>query len=398
MSIAPYRRVLAVAQTRRILLIAFLLRIPIMGAGVLLTLHVTGSLGRSWTDAGLVSGAATVAIAVSGPWRGRLLDRIGLRRVVLPSMLVSGACWAVAPFVGYWELLGLATVAGLFVVPTFSIIRQALIVAVPESDRRTVLSLDGVVVELSFMVGPLLGVWLTTLVPTRWVLFGIEMISVVVAGVLWWMNPPLRSAESDLADAVADALPRRAWFGPGFLGVCAAAAAATVVLTGSDVGVVAALQEWDAVPQLGLVLLLWGLGSIVGGLLYGAMSRPLPPFLLLAGLSATTVPMAFASSVWALAGLSFVAGLLCAPTVTSTVDAVSRIVPQAARGEAMGWHGSFMTAGSAIGAPLGGVFIDRAGFGGGFVSVSVIGLAVALAGLWTVRLRRRLRRRLALAA
>ncbi|MDF8263473.1 MFS transporter [Luteipulveratus flavus] len=398
MSIAPYRRVLAVAQTRRILLIAFLLRIPIMGAGVLLTLHVTGSLGRSWTDAGLVSGAATVAIAVSGPWRGRLLDRIGLRRVVLPSMLVSGTCWAVAPFVGYWELLGLATVAGLFVVPTFSIIRQALIVAVPESDRRTVLSLDGVVVELSFMVGPLLGVWLTTLVPTRWVLFGIEMISVIVAGVLWWMNPPLRSAESDLADAVADALPRRAWFGPGFLGVCAAAAAATVVLTGSDVGVVAALQEWDAVPQLGLVLLLWGLGSIVGGLLYGAMSRPLPPFLLLAGLSATTVPMAFASSVWALAGLSFVAGLLCAPTVTSTVDAVSRIVPQAARGEAMGWHGSFMTAGSAIGAPLGGVFIDRAGFGGGFVSVSVIGLAVALAGLWTVRLRSRLRRRLALAA
>ena len=29
---------------------------------------------------------------------------------------------------------------------------------------------------------------------------------------------------------------------------------------------------------LGLVLALWGLGSLVGGLLYGAMSRPISAF------------------------------------------------------------------------------------------------------------------------
>ncbi|KNX37368.1 MFS transporter [Luteipulveratus halotolerans] len=398
MSIAPYRRVLGIDQTRHILLIAFLLRIPIMGAGVLLTLHVVNTLGREWKDAGLVSAAATLAIAVSGPWRGRLLDRIGLRRVVLPSLLVSGACWAIAPFVGYWPLLGLATVAGLFVVPTFSIIRQALIVAVPEEDRRTVLSLDGVVVELSFIVGPMLGVWLCTLLPTSWVLFGIEMISVLVAGVLWWMNPPLRSPATDLADAQADRLPRRAWFGMGFLGVCAAAFASMVVLAGSEVAVVAAMEHWDAMSQLGVVLLLWGLGSIIGGLVYGAMPHALPPFRLLGALSLVTLPMAVATDGVTLGLLSFVAGLFCAPTVTATVDAVSRIVPTAARGEAMGWHGSFMTAGSAAGAPFVGAFIDGHGAGGGFVSVSVVGLVVAVGGLWTVQVRRRLRRRLTLAA
>ena len=398
MSIAPYRRVLGLDQTRRILLIAFLLRIPIMGAGVLLTLHVVNTLGREWRDAGLVSAAATLAIAVSGPWRGRLLDRIGLRRVVLPSLLVSGSCWAVAPFVGYWPLLALATLAGLFVVPTFSIIRQALIVAVPEEDRRTVLSLDGVVVELSFIVGPLLGVWLCTRWSTSWVLFGIEMISVLVAGALWWMNPPLRDATTDAADAVADRLPRRAWFGLGFVGVCGAAAATMIVLAGSEVAVVAAIEHWGMTSQLGIVLLLWGLGSIVGGLVYGAMSRALPPFWLLAALSVVTLPMAVASDVLTLAVLSFVAGLFCAPAVTASVDAVSRIVPQAARGEAMGWHGSFMTAGSAIGAPFVGAFIDGYGFGGGFVSVSVVGIVVAVGGLWTMRLRARLRRRLTLAA
>jgi len=44
--------------------------------GVILTLHVADRLHRSYGAAGLVTTAATVAIAVSGPWRGGLLDRL----------------------------------------------------------------------------------------------------------------------------------------------------------------------------------------------------------------------------------------------------------------------------------------------------------------------------------
>lgn len=393
MPIAPYRRVLAVRPLRQALVLGILVRIPIFAGGVVLTLHVVQSLGRSYGSAGLVTAAATVAIAVSGPWRGRLLDTMGLRRVVLPSLVVTAACWAVAPFLGYWPLLALAALAGLFVVPTFSIIRQAVIAAAPEGDRRTALALDSVAVEISFMVGPVLGVWAATLWPTSWVLFGIEMLGVVAAVALWVADPVLRSDASEAADAAAERLPRSAWFRPQFLAVCAAAAAATVVLSGSDIAVVAALRDFSAAALIGPVLAVWGLGSILGGLAYGAWHRPIPAFVLLGGLSLATIPIALAPAVWPLAALAFAAGLLCAPTITATVDQVSQVVPEAARGEAMGWHGSCMTAGSALGAPVAGLAIDRWGWGGGFVSVSLLGLVVAVLGAALTRSRRRARTR-----
>ena len=376
MPITPYRRVLAVRDARRVLLLGFLLRLPIFSAGVILTLHVVSHLHRSYTEAGLVAAAGTIAIAASGPWRGRLLDRVGLRRVVAPSIVVNLVCWSIAPFVGYWPLLVLSVVAGLFVVPTFSVIRQGVIAAVTETDRRTALSLDGIVVELAFMVGPLLVVWLATVVSTAWVLFGIEMVGVVVGALLWWANPPLRDASIDTEAAVP--VRRADWFRLKFVVLCAVATASTIVLTGSDVAFVAAMRQWSATASLGLVLVVWSVGSILGGLVYGAISRPLPPSLLLLGLAVTTAPMALATSPWMLAGLSLLAGIFCAPTITATVDAISRVVPSSARGEAMGWHGSFMTTGSALGAPIGGVAVDHLGFGGGFVSVSVLGAVVAL--------------------
>ena len=410
MPLSPYRRVLSVPALRRALVLGVLVRIPLFAGFVILTLHVVQTLGRSYGAAGLLSAAATLCIAVSGPWRGRLLDTKGLRRVVLPSLVVTAVCWSIAPFVGYLPLLLLAALAGLFIVPTFSIIRQAVIVAVPESDRRTALSLDSVAVELSFMVGPLVGVWAATIWPTAWVLFSVEMLGVVAGVGLWLANPVIRADRGDLDDSGdkdgrpggareaggAGNLPRGAWFSPRFLAVCAAAAAATIVLSGSDIAFVAALREFDQISRLGPVLAIWGLGSVIGGLVYGMLHRSIPAFLLLGGLSLATIPIAFAPSVWPLAVLAFLAGLLCAPTITATVDQISRVVPEAARGEAMGWHGSSMTAGSALGAPIAGLAIDQWGWRGGFVSVSLVGLAVAVVGAGATRTRRRSREQAAI--
>jgi MFS family permease len=399
MPLSPYRRVLSVPALRQALVLGVLVRIPIFAGGVLLTLHVVQTLHRDYGSAGLVTAAATLAIAVSGPWRGRLLDTKGLRRVVLPSLIVTALCWSIAPFVDYLPLLLLSALAGLFVVPTFSIIRQAVMAAVPDSDRRTALSLDSVAVEVSFMVGPLVGVWAATIWPTAWVLFTIEMLGVLAGIGLWLANPVMRADRGDTADA-GDAddeerLPRKAWFRPQFLAMCAAAAATTIVLSGCDIAFVAALRDFDTVSLIGPVLALWGLGSVIGGLVYGMLHRSISAFLLLGGLSLATVPIVLAPSVWPLAALGFVAGLLCAPTITATVDQLSRVVPDAARGEAIGWHGSAMTAGSALGAPVAGLAIDQWGWGGGFVSVSLVGLAVALAGSGASSSYRRSRRRAA---
>ena len=227
------------------------------------------------------------------------------------------------------------------------------------------------------MVGPLVGVWAATIWSTSWVLFTIEMLGVLAGIGLWLANPVIHAECGDAGD---ERLPRRAWFRPQFLAMCAAAAATTIVLSGCDIAFVAALREFGAVSLMGPVLAFWGLGSMIGGLVYGVLHRSISAFLLLGGLSVATIPIALAPGVWSLAALGFLAGLFCAPTITATVDQLSRVVPDAARGEAIGWHGSAMTAGSALGAPVAGLAIDQWGWGGGFVSVSLVGLAVALLG------------------
>ena len=390
-SLAPYRRALSSRPLRTALVLGTLVRAPVFASGVLLTVHVVTTLGRSYAAAGVLAAAATVAVAVSGPWRGRLLDRFGLRRVVGPSVAVALVCWSIAPFVGYGLLLALAVVAGLFVIPTFSITRQAVIAAVPETDRRTAISLDAAAVELAFMLAPAVAVWAAAHWSSSWVLFVTQMLGVVAGVVMWVVDPPLRGDGE--AEVGSPSVPLRTWFRLPFLAMCLAATAAILVLSGSDIGIVAAMREFGATPQIGLVLALWGLGSLVGGLLYGALPRSIPAFWLLTGLALVTLPMSLATTPWSLALLSFGAGLLCAPTVTATIDQASRVVPAEARGEAMGWHGSFMTTGGALGAPIAGMAIDARGAGAGFVAVALVGLAVGVAGLAAAQARRGARER-----
>ena len=355
---------------------------------MLVTLHVVTTLGHTYGAAGVASAMATIALAVSSPWRGRLLDRRGLRRVVLPSLGVQAVCWSIAPWVDYWPLVVFAALAGLFAVPTFSIIRAAVIAAVPDHDRRSALSLDSVATEMSFMVGPALGVWAATAWDTRWALFGCEWASILAGIVLYVVNPSIKRAAAAGSDADSEAgatpstaTPRaRSWVGLPALAVLAAAAATTLVLGGSDVSIVAAVRDFGAQPQLGWVLSLWGLGSIAGGLVYGAWHRSVSVFWLLAGLALVTAPVALAVGLPSLVVLLVVSGIFCAPTITATVDSLSRLVPESAVGEAMGWHGSAMTTGMALGAPLAGFAIDASGWQAGFLVVSAVGLVVALVG------------------
>jgi MFS family permease len=382
--IQTYRDVLSIRDVRRVLVLSFVMRIPLWAGNVVMTLHVVTRLDRSYAAAGLLVGVATLAASVSAPWRGRLLDRVGLRRAILPSLVVLAACWSVAPFVGYWPLVILAALANLFLVPSFSIIRQALMHAVDDSRRRTVLSLDSVTVEISYMVGPAAGVLLATYWPTYWALFACEFATIAGGLLLWVANPPLRAeASGDAGDQTR--VPARTWMSAQVVAVLAMSVAATIVLTGTDVGVVAALRDLGHQPWIGWELTLWGCGSAVGGLIYGALHRSIPVALLLGLLAATTVPIALAPNAGVIAALLFVAGLFCAPTITAAVDALSTSVPERARGEALGWHGSAMTPGGALGAPIAGIAIDAAGWPGGFVTCGCVGLAVAAAGMLALR-------------
>jgi MFS family permease len=435
---ALYRQLLAIRPIRRLLLVGMIARIPHSAAGVLLTLHIVLTLGQGYAAAGAAAAVMTIGIALGAPWRGRRVDTVGLRRALIPSVIAETVIWSIVPHVSYELLLPLVFVGGLLTLPIFSVVRQSLGVLATGEQRRTAFALDAISTELVFMIGPAAGALVAT---AGFSVLGLTVIGIAtsVSGLfLMWFNPPTRSAgpvlESDTAfeagqqeaaeaavvaaapahlqEAAAEFAPlaaaerrrqarsglrRRvrhnfAWFSAAVAAVFAVAAGAGMVLSGSDVGIVAALESGGREAEIGLVFLFWCGASVVGGLIYGAMHRPISPILLLLGMSALTVPMAFAQDTWTLSLLSLLPGLLCAPVLSAASEKVAELVDERRRGEAMGWYGSALTGGVALGAPLAGVFIDGVGPSTGFVAVGVGGVLLCLLGLG---LQRRRRQRLA---
>ena len=344
------------------------------------------------------------------------------------------------PHVSYEFLLPLVFVGGLLTLPIFSVVRQSLGVLATGEQRRTAFALDAISTELVFMIGPAAGALVAT---AGYSVLGLTIVGIAtsVSGLfLMPFNPPTRSAapvpasgaESDAAfeaaqqegaevavvaaapahlqEAAAEFAPlaaagerrqgraglRRkvinnfAWFTAAVAAVFAVAAGAGMVLSGTDVGIVAALESGGHQAEIGLVFLFWCAASVVGGLIYGAMHRPISPILLLLGMSALTIPMAFAQDTWTLCLLSLLPGLLCAPVLSAASEKVAELVDERRRGEAMGWYGSALTGGVALGAPLAGVFIDGVGPSAGFVAVGLGGVVLCLVGL-VLQHRRRLR-------
>lgn len=387
MRFTTYADLARIPDVRRILILGLLIRIPLWAANIVLTLHVVQHLDRSYTQAGILEMTYSLALAISGPWRGRRLDRVGLRRALVPSLVVMAGCWVVAPWVGYWVLLGFVGVAGLFMFPVFSIVRQVLIGSVSEAQRTAILSVDSVVVEISFMIGPVLGVLAAVYLPTPVALLICQMACVGGGVALWLVNPSLGVDQAD-TDSAASARVRD-WLSPAVVAILVVSATAVVILTGEDLGIVAAMRDMHHTGSIGWVLALWGLGSAVGGIVYGALHRHPPAGVLLAALAASTVLVSVSHGQAMFVVLLFVSGVFCAPTITATIDDLSRMVPAGVRGEAMGWHGSALTLGGAIGAPIIGSAIDHHGWPGGFELAGALGFASAVLGLMASARRRR---------
>jgi len=133
------------------------------------------------------------------------------------------------------------------------------------------------------------------------------------------------------------------------------------------------------------VIAVWCAASLAGGFVYGAMPRAVPALALTALLGLLTMPVGLGSSWWALCLLIVPAGLLCAPTLAATADAVSKLAPEAVRGLVMGLHSSALTAGFAIGAPLAGFVIDARSPPWAFVAAGAAGVAVTGLAWWVGR-------------
>ncbi len=391
MTLTPYRETLALRGIKSLLIVATLARVPITAGTVTLTLHVVQDLGLGFFAAGLVGAAFTVGGSFGAPVMGRITDRKGLRPVLVLTTVAEVLFWFSAPAMPYWALLVAALVGGFFALPAFAVARQSIAALAPESHRLPAFALDSITTELSFMAGPALGVLIATTAGAETAMIAVGS-GILVSGIgLYLLDPPIRGTHEEPVSTGAR-IPRRTWLTPRLIGVLAITAASTLVLSGTDVAVVAVLRSTGEVEWTGAVLALWAASSLVGGFAYGTVRRGLSPLTLFAPMALLTIPVGLGGHHWWLLALLIIpAGALCAPTITATADAVSRLIPTAARGEAMGWHNSALTVGVAAGAPLAGAVMDWQSPPWGFAAVGGVGVLVALAVLPSELRRRRAR-------
>ncbi|HEX4788340.1 MAG TPA: MFS transporter [Actinospica sp.] len=397
MHFARYKSVLALPGMRGFMLVSLIARIPGTAWTTALTLSLVLDRHRSYAEAGAATAAFTVGLAFGSPLLGRTIDRRGPRPVLLLTGTASLLFWNLVPVLPYSALLPLAVLCGGLQVPVMTLVRQSLAARVPESMRRQAYSLDSMAVELSFMVGPALAVLAITQLgegtsTLRVLGFGLGL----SAAVLYAYNPrmhetsaeglPAERADGAEGSGGVAARGRRTaagagWFNAGFVMILAVCAACCVTLSANDVAIVAVLRGHGEIAWAGVVVIIWCAASMLGGFVHGAMRRPLPMTVLLLLLGGLSIPVGVAGSWWLLCLLVIPAGVACAPTIASTVDAASRAVPASRRGQAMGLHGAALTVGSAIGAPLIGVVIDRAGPGWGMAAIGLLVCLVAIAGI-----------------
>ncbi|GAB2597716.1 MFS transporter [Paractinoplanes abujensis] len=389
MRLKPYRDTLALPGIKSLLAVATLARIPIAAGAVVLTLHVVTDLGRGYAAAGLIGAAFTIGGSVGAPVMGRLIDRRGLRPVLVLTTVAEVIFWSSGQAVPYWALLVMALFGGFLALPAFSVARQSISALTPEAQRLPAFALDSITTELSFMAGPALGVLVATTAGGRWAMLMLA-VGILLSGIgLWLLNPPVRAAHEAPITA-GERVPRRSWLGPRFVAVLLVTMAATLVLSGTDVALVAVLRDNGELGWSGLVMSMWAFYSLLGGFAYGTMQRSFPPVVILTPLALTTMLVSLGSAHWWLIALLLIpAGALCAPLITSTADAISRMIPAAARGEAMGLHNSALTVGVALGGPLAGLAADALSPPWGFVAVGGAGVLIALTVLPTELRRHR---------
>ncbi len=370
MGIRAYRQVWAIPIVRATLLVGVLARVPNFAMGVVLILHIVSHLDPRYSAAGLVTGVWTVAAAISGPWRGHLLDSRGLRRTMLSSLFIVPVGWTLVSFAPYWGLLVLAVPIGVYGFPIFSVVRQVMVASVPLELRRTAMSLDSVLVEVTYMVGPTLGVLAATQWSTRGTLIVCTVLYSLGGLIFTLLDPPITSAEPE-PEPTGPGTGR--WISLPALAILIAVLAAGFVLGGTDLSIVAALRSMAHPGSIGWELALWGLGSAIGGLVFGSLRRNVPVVWLVLLLALTTMPLALAQGRLWLGLLLILTGLFCAPTLAASATSLSTLVRAQSLGEVMGWHGSAVTAGSALSPIVIGAVIDGRGWRSGFLITGLLG-------------------------
>ncbi|MEU4890935.1 MFS transporter [Streptomyces sp. NPDC044780] len=383
----PYREVLAIPGVARSILLMFVARLPTAAMSLTLTLHVVTRLDRGYIDAGFVATMSTIGTMLGAPLVGAALDRYGLRPVVAVCGTVATAYWIGAPWLPYPALVAAAFPAGALVVPANSIARQVLSAAVPAERQRTAFSLDSIMVEASFIIGPAIVVYCAARYSSTAAMTAIGAVIAAVVAALLVQNPPLRAGDGKPGrpglrmGGFGDVLSR------GLAGTLLITVGALFALGGTELALVASLSSIDQAQWSGVVLAMLAVASIAGGLVHGAVRRSLPQLALVTLLAGLIVPAALVvGQPWWLLGLALMPmQLVCAPTLAATTENVSHRAPAHALGMAMGLQDAATRLGIALASPVIGFVIDHHTPGWGLAASGLGGLLFALAAAVVLR-------------
>ena len=395
MGLRRYRELLSIPGVPRLLIAAFVARLP-YGLFALALILLLRAEGFDYAAIGVVTAASGFSVGVAAPVLGRVIDRVGQTRVLVSTAglgALTGVGLVVATLSGagtaLLTLLALAT--GLTVPPVSPSLRTLLPGLVGRERLDTAFAFDALQIEGVFISGPLLAAGIATAFsPEVAVLTGITL---QTGGALGVAATPAsrrwRPAEREPGSTRAGALSI-----PGIRTLVVSLGVTAISLGVLEIGIPAFAEREASRSDAGWLFALWGVGSLAGGLWYGARSWAAPAhvrFLVVSGvLVAGLAPLPLAGSMPAFAVLVIAAGLGLAPSTTACYSLVGELAPEGAMTEAYAWQIVAYVAGSAGGAGLGGVVVDAAGVAAALAcapAAAAVGLIVALAGRRSLTVR-----------
>lgn len=383
--LTTYRDVLSLPGAALFSFTALWARLPLSMAGLGIVLLINERTD-SFTQAGVMSAAYVLSAAVFGPLQGRLVDRVG-QSVVL---WFTGAAYAagIAVFLvavdADWSApwpQGCAVLAGAATPQTGNMVRARWSHAIDDRTQlNTAFSIEAVIDEVVFIVGPVLVTFLTYQVADF-----AGLICAAIAALLGsWALALQRSTAPPATSHPTRSGPPINW--AALWPIVAVSVSLGIVFGSAEVIIAAFTKEAGQQGAAGLVLAVWAAGSLVAGVVVGALPQPPNPLrrlrMSILGLSLVFAPMALLSGVPLLALGMFFGGFMISPTLIAMVNLVERDVPASRLTEALSWTTTGLSVGIAPGATVVGAVIDAHGASAGFLVPLVAGLAGS-AVAWT---------------
>jgi MFS family permease len=401
----PYVEIFRIPRAWRFSVAGVIGRMPMSMAGLGMVLFISASTGR-YAVAGSVSASGSLGLAASTPLFGRLIDRYGQARVIIPmaATFASGVLGLVAVVqlgAPTWTFFPPGIVAGS-TIPGLGAMSRARWSSLLEGTPRlhTALSVESIADELCFIVGPAAVTLLATNVHPAAGICAAAIFCVI--GTLWFAaqrdtQPALSPVASQPAAAQqsrpsAVSAKRFELASPVLPVLMPVYVFLGAMLVTIDLSTVAFAAHFGHKALSGLILGAFALGSAAGGLWYGARTFSSRASMRL--MVTMSVTVAWVCAFWAMPNLQllavviFACGLTVAPLSVTGISILQATLRPGRVAEGMALLSAGVYVGEAAGATAAGFILDAFGPRWGYATAAcygVVALAVYLAGLSLTR-------------